>query len=1307
MHRSRCIKIMRSEAMNAIFRRRTAASLARTRRRHPSVELLETRQMLSTYVVNSTADSGPGTLRRAISDSNGDPAQANVISFDLGTSGVQTIDLLSALPAITQSVTIDGTTEPGFSGAPLVELNGAGAGSTTAGLVAQANDTTVEGLIISLFGGNGIDVSGSNDAILADDIGSVGNPAALGNGGEGLAITGANNFIGTTAAVNDNFIAGNGGDGVLIAGASATGNVVEGVSIGLGPHGNKGVGILVDSQASDNRIGTDGDGVNDAAERNVVSGNASWGIQISGQGTQGNVVAGNYVGTNASGDGAKANGAGGVLISGGASDNLIGTDGSSGHGDERNVISGNNDDGTPGIMISDAGTDSNVVAGNLIGPDATGTTALGNGGVGVFILGGAQSNTIGTNGDGKGDLSERNVIADNAYQGVYIGGTGTDSNIVAGNLIGVDATGSNAMGNGNNGIWIADGSQSNRIGVNPDDPGAAAEPNVISANSYSGIRISDAGTEFNAVSGNSIGTDANNDTNALGNGDDGVSIANGAQSNTIGSLTAYPNVIQHNGGSGVAVYDATTTGNTIRINSISRNTGLGIDLMGDGVTPNHGDTIASGPNNLENYPMITSGGYGTTTTAGFSFVGLPESSYTIDFYANPIADPSGYGQGNRYLGSTTVTTDANGQVNPPISINLPANTNPNQWISATATDQSGDTSEFSAAWQLTALASQVTVTPSPASPIYGQSLSFTATVVPFGSALSTPTGTIQFEVDGSPFGSAVTLVNGAATSLNTSALPAGTHTISTVYSGDSAYSTNTGTLSQTVTPAPLTIIVDDKSKVYGAADPALTYQVTGLVNGDASSVVSGVVLSTTTGAAATAGTHPITVSGGTAVNYNVTDVDGTLTVSKAASLTVTADAEGKVYGAADPSLTYTPSGTLYYGDTYAVISGVSLSTTTGAAATAGIHAITVTGGTAANYGVADVDGTLTVSKATSLTVTADAKGKVYGAADPTLTDTPSGTLYYGDIYSVISGVSLSTATGAAATVGTHAITVTGGTAANYTINDANGTLAVSQAPLSVTADDKGKVYGAADPTLTDTPSGTLYYGDTYAVISGVSLSTATGAAATAGTHPITAAGGTAANYAITDVGGTLNVSQAPLSVMADNKGKVYGAADPSLTYTPSGTLYYGDTYSVISGVSLSTAFGAAATAGTHPITVTGGTSTNYAITDTGGTLTVSQAPLTVTADNKSKDYGAADPTLTYTASGMLYYGDTYSVISGISLSTATGATATAGTHPIIATGGIASNYAITDVNGTLTVAPPPPVSLSNINLVLNKKHMVT
>ena len=281
-----------------------------------------------------------------------------------------------------------------------------------------------------------------------------------------------------------------------------------------------------------------------------------------------------------------------------------------------------------------------------------------------------------------------------------------------------------------------------------------------------------------------------------------------------------------------------------------------------------------------------------------------------------------------------------------------------------------------------------------------------------------------------------------------------------------------------------------------------------------------------------------------------------------------------------------------------------------------------------------------------MTVTADGKSKVFGASEPMLTYSVMG-LVNGDTASVVTGVSLSTPTGALATAETHNITASGGTAANYAFTDVNGTLTVSQAALIVTANNKSKVYGASDPSLTYTSSGTLYYSDGYSVITGVSLSTTTGAAATARTHTITASGGTAANYDITDVNGILTVSQAALTITTDNKTKVYGAADPALTFTSTG-LQYGETASVITAVSLSTTTGAAATAGTHAINAIGGTSANYAITDVNGTLTVSQAALTVTASNKTKVYGAAEPALTFAASGEgFYYNDKYSVITGV------------------------------------------------------------
>jgi hypothetical protein len=230
-------------------------------------------------------------------------------------------------------------------------------------------------------------------------------------------------------------------------------------------------------------------------------------------------------------------------------------------------------------------------------------------------------------------------------------------------------------------------------------------------------------------------------------------------------------------------------------------------------------------------------------------------------------------------------------------------------------------------------------------------------------------------------------------------------------------------------------------------------------------------------------------------------------------------------------------------------------------------------------------------------------------------------------------------------VGAGSTTITASQSGNAYYNAATSvsrTLTVAKAPLTVTADNKSKVYGAGDPALSYTISG-LRNEDTASVVTGVSLSTATGANATAGTHAIIAKDGVASNYTINHVSGTLTVAKAQLTATADDKGKVYGSADPVLTSTISGNLYYGDTAAVITGIKLSTATGANATAGSHTIIAKDGVAANYAINHVNGTLTVAKAPLAITVDAKSKFYGDSDPALTFAiTSGSLAYGDRFS-----------------------------------------------------------------
>jgi titin len=322
---------------------------------------------------------------------------------------------------------------------------------------------------------------------------------------------------------------------------------------------------------------------------------------------------------------------------------------------------------------------------------------------GVAIFGGAENNRIGTNGDGTNDAFERNLISGNFGNGVVISDVNTSKNLVAGNLIGTTVAGTAALPNGTrggNGLQIRNGASFNVVGINTGDVDPVAERNILSGNIWSGVRISDPGSDSNTVTGNFIGTDKTGSA-ALANHGDGVRIETGAQNSIIGaSLLAttpisplLPNIISFNRQAGIKVLDELTIGNTFRANPIFSNGALGIDLNGDGITPNS-PGVRGGANDTQNYPVLTSA---VSTTSSTQITGtlnsLAGQQFAVDFYANPSADPSGFGQGKRYLGSVSVMTDPSG--NAAISASLPIGGLAGQVITATATASSGDTSEFS------------------------------------------------------------------------------------------------------------------------------------------------------------------------------------------------------------------------------------------------------------------------------------------------------------------------------------------------------------------------------------------------------------------------------------------------------------------------------------------------------------------------------------------------------------------------------------------------------------------------------------
>jgi gliding motility-associated-like protein len=479
-----------------------------------------------------------------------------------------------------------------------------------------------------------------------------------------------------------------------------------------------------------------------------------------------------------------------------------------------------------------------------------------------------------------------------------------------------------------------------------------------------------------------------------------------------------------------------------------------------------------------------------------------------------------------------------------------------------------------------------------------------------------------------------------------------------------------GTL--TVGKKDLTITAADKQKVYGEANPTLTFTYTGLVNGD-TKVTTEPSIATTATASSNVGTYPITLTGGEDSNYTITLVNGDLEVTQT-GVTITATAQTKTYGEANPALTFTYSG-LVNGD-IGLTTEPSIATTATASSNVGTYPIELTGGADTNYTITLVNGTLTVGKK-DLTITAADKQKVYGEANPTLTFTYTG-LVNGDT-KVTTEPSIATTATASSSVVTYPITLTGGSDQNYTITLVNGTLTVGKKDLTITAADKQKVYGEANPALTFTYTG-LVNGDTQ-VTTEPSIATTATASSSVGTYPIELTGGADANYTITLVNGTLTVGKKDLTITSSDKQKVYGEANPTLTFTYSG-LVNGDTQ-VTTEPSIATTATASSNVGTYPIELTGGADANYTITLVNGTLTVGKKDLTMTAADKQKVYGEANPTLTFTYSGLVN-GDTQ-VTTEPSIATTATASSSVGTYPITLTGGSDQNYTITLVNGTLIV----------------------
>jgi parallel beta-helix repeat protein len=601
-------------------------------------------------VVTNTNPSGPGSLRDAIVTANRVPGPDS-ITFNIPGAGVQTISA-SSLPVIRDPVVIDGTTQPGYAGTPVIRLEGGfGSGS---GLRIVAGNSTVRGLAIDDFNGVGIELSGQGGNVIRDNYIGV-DPSgtqSAGNFGGGVSVLNSD-----ANTLMDNVISGNGGRGILIKDSDF--NVIQRNKIGTNAAGtsalgNSQAGVYLDHVSSTHIGGS-------AAEGNLISGNlglSEAGVVIN-RGSN-NFIQGNKIGTDVTGSVALGNWGDGVLLTNIATGTVIGGNTAN---DVGNLIAGNKADG---VRIEDH-SDGNLLQGNVIGK-----LLVPNEVDGVLIR------TSSYNAIGGTVLGTGNAISQNYRNGVVVQGFAYGSmNEIRGDYIEL---------NGGSGVVLSDGAISTTIGDT--DPQGR---NVISGNLGYGIAI--LGTTMgpcqpddNEVQGNFIGTDEAG-TGPLPNARGGIQISGSSCGNTIGGTAAgAANTIAFNGGNGVLV--SGSTGDAIRQNSIhDHNSGLGIALSRNG-------------NKLQAAPELVSAvsGSGQTSVAG-SLTSTPDMTFALEFFSNAACSASGAGEGELYVGADQVTTDVFGVgvFVTTLGVEVPVG----RFMTATATDPDGNTSRFSGCVQVT------------------------------------------------------------------------------------------------------------------------------------------------------------------------------------------------------------------------------------------------------------------------------------------------------------------------------------------------------------------------------------------------------------------------------------------------------------------------------------------------------------------------------------------------------------------------------------------------------------------------------
>lgn len=493
-----------------------------------------------------------------------------------------------------------------------------------------------------------------------------------------------------------------------------------------------------------------------------------------------------------------------------------------------------------------------------------------------------------------------------------------------------------------------------------------------------------------------------------------------------------------------------------------------------------------------------------------------------------------------------------------------------------------------------------------------------------------------------------------------------------------------GTL--TVKKAPLSVKVNAKSRVYGDANPQFDFTYVGLKNGDGVPVfTSELTTSTKATKYSDVGDYEVTVSGGVATNYSFTEyIPGTLTITQA-PLGISAQSTVREYGEANPEFQFAYSGFKNEDTEECLTTLPTVVTSATPTSSVGEYEITPNGAEAKNYAISYTSGTLTVNKA-PLTVQAEAAERVYGDENPKFTFAYSGFKNEETEEVFTNRPSATTEAGLTSAVGTYDIVPSGAEAQNYDITYKNGTLSVTKAPLAVSVVDNKREYGEENPAIALTYSGFKNSDNENCITEKPVVTVNAEKKSDVGEYTISVAGGLAQNYMFTEYNeGKLTIEKAPLTVIAENKERLYFEANPEFTYRCEG-FKNDDTKSVIT---TQPNFECSATqtsgAGEYEITLSDAEAKNYELSYQGAKLTVGKRTIDVKVDDCTRVYNEENPEFEVNYSGFVNNESEKVFTAMPTLYCSADKTTDVGSYEITASGAEAANYDFNYKSGTLTI----------------------